>query len=103
MLWTAATAAAVWRQNAQIKAQARSRGGNAKIVSAIQSLVNKAPATNNMLVTHKTNIADAFGKSFGNAKEGETLVYKPNPSSPPTLVGRVKANDWMTQAGSSKS
>ena len=80
------------------------KGGNIKIRNAIQSLVNKAPAsgTNNVLVTHKTNITDAFGKDFSDVKEGEILIYKPDPSGPPTFVGRVKANEWTAQASSLK-
>src|SRR5262245_30344186 len=39
-------------------------GSNEKIGNAIRALVNEAPAigTKNLLVPHKTNIADAFGK-----------------------------------------
>jgi hypothetical protein len=54
-------------------------------------------------VTHKTNITDAFGKSFGDVQEGEALVYKPDPSGTPTFVGRVKAEEWFAQASGSKS
>jgi hypothetical protein len=54
-------------------------------------------------VTHKTNITDAFGKSFADVKEGETLVYKPNPAGSPTFVGRIKADEWLAQASGRKS
>jgi phosphohistidine phosphatase SixA len=77
-------------------------GSNTKIGNAIRALVNKAPATgtDNLLITHKTNIADAFGKELAGVKEGEALIYQPNPSGPPTLVGRVRASEWIAQAGS---
>jgi len=80
-------------------------GGNTKIGSAILALVNQTPAagTNTLLVTHKPNIADAFGKEFGDVKEAETLIYRPNPSGPPTLIARVQASEWIAQAGSPKS
>ena len=83
-------------------AMANPNGSNAKIGNAIRALVNKSPAigTNNLLITHKTNIADAFGKELAGVKEGETLIYHPNPSGPPTLVGRVQASEWIAQAGS---
>lgn len=83
-------------------AMANPNGSNAKIGDAIRALVNKTPAigTNNVLITHKTNIADAFGKELTDVKEGETLIYKPNPSGLPTLVGRVQASEWLKQAGS---
>ena len=61
-------------------------GANAKIGAAIRGLVNAAPkaGTNNFVITHKTNIADAFGKPFGDVKDGEALVYKPDGSGTPT-------------------
>jgi hypothetical protein len=72
-------------------AMANPSGSNSKGGTAIRGLVNKAPGvgTNNLLVTHKTNIADAFGKSFSDVKEGEALVYKPDPSGLPKFVGRI--------------
>jgi broad specificity phosphatase PhoE len=81
-------------------AMAKPTGANAKVGEAIRNLVNAAPkpAANNVLVTHKTNIADAFGKEFGNVAEGEAIVLKPNPSGPPTLVDRVQAKEWIEQA-----
>ena len=81
-------------------AMANPNGSNPKIGNAIRALVNRAPATgtNNVLITHKTNIADAFGKELADVKEAESLVYRPNPSGPPTLVGRVPANEWIAQA-----
>ena len=86
-------------------AMANPNGVNAKIGSAIRALMNKPPAegTNTLLVTHKTNIADAFGKELADVKEAETLIYRPNPAGLPTLVGRVQASEWLTQAGIPKS
>jgi phosphohistidine phosphatase SixA len=83
-------------------AMANPNGSNTKIGNAIRALANKAPAigTNNLLITHKTNIADAFGKELADVKEGETLIYQPNPSGPPILLGRVQASEWSAQAGS---
>ncbi len=80
-------------------------GGNTKVGTAIRALVNKTPAlgTNTLLVTHKPNIADAFGKTFADVQEAETLIYRPNPSGPPTLIARVQASEWIAQAKSPKS
>jgi phosphohistidine phosphatase SixA len=85
-------------------AMANPSGSNSKAGTAIRGLVNKAPAvgTNNLLVTHKTNIADAFGKSFSDVKEGEALVYKPDPSGLPKFVGRIRADEWAAEASASK-
>jgi len=86
-------------------AMANPNGGNTTIGNAVRALVNKAPApgTNTLLVTHKPNIADAFGKGFADVKEAETLIYRPNPSGPPTLIARVQASEWIAQARSPKS
>ena len=62
-------------------AMANPNGSNTKIGNAVRALVNKAPAigTNNLLITHKTNIADAFGKELADVKEAETLIYQRTP------------------------
>ena len=84
---------------------AKPGGNNANVGSAIRDLVNAGPkpATNNVVVTHKTNIADAFGKEFGNVAEGEAIVLKPNPSGAPTLVDRVQAKEWIEHVGRPRS
>jgi phosphohistidine phosphatase SixA len=86
-------------------AMANPSGSNSKVGVAIRTLANKTPApgTNNLLVTHKTNIADAFGKNFSDVREGEALLYKPDPSGTPKFVGRIKADEWIAQASESKS
>ena len=73
-------------------------GANAKAGLAIRELVNAAPGpgTNNLLVTHKTNFADAFGKEAGDVGEGEAFVYKPNSAGTALFVGRIKAAEWTT-------
>ena len=86
-------------------AMGKPTGANAKVGEAIRSLVNAAPksATNNVLITHKTNIADAFGKEFGNVIDGEALVLKPNPAGAPTFVDRVQPKEWIEYAGRPRS
>jgi hypothetical protein len=73
-------------------------GANAKAGVAIRELVNAVPkpGTNNVLVTHKTNFADAFGKEAGDVGEAEAFIYKPNSTGPALFVGRIKAADWTT-------
>jgi broad specificity phosphatase PhoE len=72
-------------------------GGNAKAGQALRELVNAAPkaGTDTFLVTHKTNITDAFGKDLSDVQEGEALVYKSNGSGPSTFVARIKPADWI--------
>jgi hypothetical protein len=59
-------------------------GANAKAGLAIRELVNAVPkpGTNTVLVTHKMNFADAFGKEAGDVGEAEAFVYKPNSTGP---------------------
>ena len=76
-------------------------GGNAALGRALRAMVNTAPksGTNTIIVTHKTNIADAFGKDWGDVQEGEASVFKPSGSGQAALVGRVQANEWINQVG----
>jgi phosphohistidine phosphatase SixA len=75
---------------------------NAKAGRPLRDLANATPKTglNTLVITHKTNIADAFGKDFSDVREGEALVFKPNASGPSVLVTRVHANEWIALAGS---
>ena len=75
-------------------------GANTKAGAAVRRLVDSAPGTgtDTFLVTHKTNMADAFGKEAGDVLEGEAFVYKASSAGPATLVGRIKAADWSAQA-----
>ena len=75
-------------------------GGNAKAGLALRELVNAAPKvhTNTFIVTHKTNIADAFGKEAGDVQEGEAFIYRSDGSASSAFVTRVKAAFWIEQA-----
>jgi len=75
-------------------------GANELAGVAVRELVNTPPQdeTNTVLVTHKTNFADAFGKDAGNVQEGEAFIYKPDVSGEPKLVARLKAMDWIAAA-----
>ena len=81
-------------------AMANPGGGNAKAGLALRELVNAAPkaGTNTLMVTHKTNIADAFGKEASDVQEGEAFIYRSNGSAPSAFVTRVKAAFWIEQA-----
>jgi hypothetical protein len=73
-------------------------GGNAELGRALRQLANTAPkaGTNTILITHKTNIGDAFGKAWDNVQEGEASVFKPGAAGEPVLVARVKATEWTS-------
>jgi phosphohistidine phosphatase SixA len=83
-------------------AMANPDGKNAKAGRAVRELVNVPPkaGVNNLAVTHKTNVADAFGKELADIREGEALVYKTSASGTAAFVARVQANEWITLAGS---
>jgi len=82
-------------------AMANPEGKNAKVGRVFRDLVNTTPKTglNTLVITHKTNIADAFGKDFADVREGEALVFAPSASGPSVLVARVQAGEWIAQAG----
>jgi phosphohistidine phosphatase SixA len=53
---------------------------------------------NTLIVSHKPNIIDAFGKDWFEVKEGEASVFKPDRSGKAVLVARVQAVDWIKAA-----
>ena len=53
--------------------------------------------TNVILVTHKPNILDAFGKDWFEVKEGEASVFKPDGNGFKPVV-RVQADEWAKLA-----
>jgi phosphohistidine phosphatase SixA len=83
-------------------AMANPDGKNAKAGRAVRDLVSAPPkaGANNLAVTHKTNVTDAFGKEFADIREGEALVYKTSASGPAVLIARVQVSEWVALAGS---
>jgi phosphohistidine phosphatase SixA len=73
---------------------ANPEGNNEKFGRPLRELAGAAAAQANILiVTHKTNIADGFGKSYADVQEGEALIFRAT-SSGASLAGRVKADEW---------
>ena len=52
------------------------------------------PGTNTLIVSHKPNVLDAFGKDWFEIREGEASVFKPDGAGKYQLVGRVQIDDW---------
>ncbi len=57
-----------------------------------------AKGTNTLVVSHKPNIMDAFGKDWFDVREGEASIFKPDGSGKFVLVGRVQASEWSELA-----
>jgi broad specificity phosphatase PhoE len=56
-----------------------------------------APGTNTLIVSHKPNILDAFGKDWFDVREGEASVFRPE-SGKYVLVGKLQATEWLDLA-----
>jgi phosphohistidine phosphatase SixA len=69
---------------------------NNRRTKALQAFAATPPAagTNIVLVTHKPNILDAFGKDWFDVREGEASIFKPDGKGGYTLVARVQAVEW---------
>jgi phosphohistidine phosphatase SixA len=70
---------------------------NERRAQMLRQMVTKLPKNqkNILIVTHKPNIIDAFGKDWFEVKEGESSLFKPDGSTKPLLVGRFQASDWI--------
>ena len=68
---------------------------NNRRAQALRRLAATAPpaGTNTVVVTHKPNILDAFGKDWFDVKEGEATVFKPDGTVFRPVV-RVQADEW---------
>jgi phosphohistidine phosphatase SixA len=70
---------------------------NDRRAEMLRQMVTKMPAdkTNTLIVSHKPNIIDAFGKDWFEIKEGESSIFKPDGSTERILVGRFQSSDWI--------
>lgn len=51
------------------------------------------PSSNVIIVTHKPNTIDAFGKDWFEVKEGEATIFKPDGSAY-KVIARVQMDEW---------
>ena len=74
---------------------------NNRRTQALRALVAKVPppGTNVVIVSHKPNIMDAFGKDWFDLREGEASVFKPDGNGGANPVVRVRADEWSKLAG----
>jgi hypothetical protein len=68
--------------------------------AALRKLVSTPPAaaTDTVIISHRPNILDAFGKDFFDVGEGEALIFEPTPGTLAyRLVARVAKPETWTQ------
>jgi phosphohistidine phosphatase SixA len=71
---------------------------NNRRTQAFRTIVGTAPepGTNTLVVTHKPNILDAFGKDWFEIKEGEASIFKPAGGGKYAPIARVQIDQWAT-------
>jgi hypothetical protein len=57
-----------------------------------------AAGTNIVVVSHKPNILDAFGKDWFDVREGEASIFKPDGHGGYKFVVRVQVDEWKKLA-----
>jgi phosphohistidine phosphatase SixA len=76
---------------------------NNRRMAAFRKLAGEKPpaGTNTVIVSHKPNIMDAFGKDWFDIREGEASVFEPDGKGSYKLVARILAGDWSKLAQAS--
>jgi broad specificity phosphatase PhoE len=75
---------------------------NKRREQALRALAAKVPppGTNVVIVSHKPNIMDAFGKDWFDLREAEASLFKPDGNGGANFVVRVRAEEWSKLVGS---
>jgi phosphohistidine phosphatase SixA len=73
---------------------------NNRRAAALRRLASTPPTAgrNNVYVTHKPNVIDAFGKDWFDVKEGEASIFKPDGKGGYHAVARMQAEQWAVLA-----
>jgi broad specificity phosphatase PhoE len=76
---------------------------NNRRAQALRKITATLPpaGTNVIVVTHRPNILDAFGKDWFDVREGEASILKPDGSGGYKLIARVQADEWSKLAQAS--
>ena len=74
---------------------------NDRRAEALKKMAGTVPegGKNTLIVTHKPNIMDAFGKDWFDVREGEASVFRPDGSGKAVVVARPQAIDWIKASG----
>jgi len=73
---------------------------NSRRMQALRKLAATVPpaGSNALIVTHKPNVMDAFGKDWFDVREGEASIFKPDGNGGYKLIARVQADEWSKLA-----
>ena len=76
---------------------------NNRRAAAFRKLASTVPPAGRsvLIVTHKPNTIDAFGKDWFEVKEGEATIFKPDGTAY-KLVARVQMDEWPRIAAAAK-
>jgi phosphohistidine phosphatase SixA len=76
---------------------------NNRRAAAFRKLASTVPAagTSVLIVSHKPNTIDAFGKDWFEVKEGEATVFKPDGTGY-NVVARVQMDEWPRIAAAAR-
>ena len=76
---------------------------NNRRAAAFRRIAGTVPpaGTNVVVVSHKPNIIDAFGKDWFDIKEGEATIFKPDGTAY-KVVARVQMDEWPRIAAAAK-
>jgi len=76
---------------------------NNRRMAAFRKLAGEKPptGTNTVIVSHKPNIMDAFGKDWFDVREGEASVFEPDGKGGYKLIARILAGEWSKLAQTS--
>jgi broad specificity phosphatase PhoE len=71
---------------------------NSRRTLALRKLVGMLPPPDNnlVIVTHKPNIMDAFGKDWFDVREGEASIFQPDGQGGYKPVVRVRPDEWSS-------
>ena len=75
---------------------------NNRRAAAFRKLAGVPPTagSNVVIVSHKPNIMDAFGKDWFDIREGEASVFRPDGNGGHRLIVRIQSSEWSKLAQS---
>ncbi len=73
---------------------------NRRRAEAMRRMAGTLPEAgkNTLLVSHKPNILEAFGKDWFDLQEGEMSIFKPDETGKSIFIARIQALEWIKAA-----